>query len=114
MNYLLTGLLFFIIGQTIIWFQTNGQFIWPWFKDNTLILSMVGGTIISFFFIKGTYFLATHFDGMLWPGRFIGFASGILVFSICTYVFLGEGLNLKTLISLILATTLIFIQLFWK
>lgn len=114
MNYLFAGISFFIIGQIFIWFQTNGQFVWPWFKDNTLLLSIVGGTIISFFFIKGTYFLATHFEGLLWPGRFIGFALGIVVFAICTYTFLGEGINLKTAISLLLATSLIFIQLFWK
>ena len=111
---LLLGILLFILGQTLIWFQTNGQFIWPWFKENPLILSVVGGTVISYLFIKGTYFLATHFEGLLWPGRFIGFSIGIFVFGICTYAFLNEGLNMKTIVSLVLSTAVVLIQIFWK
>jgi hypothetical protein len=74
----------------------------------------MGGTLISYIFIKGTSLVAEHFDGQLWPGRFIGQASGILIFASLTFIFMNEGINAKTGISLILAAILIGIQIFWK
>ena len=74
----------------------------------------MGGTIISYVFIKGTALVAEHFDGLLWPGRFLGQSTGIVVFAAMTFIFLNEGINSKTLISLILAAILIGIQIFWK
>ena len=114
MRNLIYGLLLFVIAQSIIWIQTNGQFVWPWFKKNPLLVSLMGGTLISYIFIKGTWLVAEHFDGQLWPGRFIGQASGILIFSLMTWFFLNEGINLKTGISLVLAAILICIQIFWR
>jgi len=114
MKNLIYGVLLFIVAQSIIWIQTNGQFVWPWFKKNPLLVSLMGGTLISYVFIKGTWLVAEHFDGQLWPGRFIGQASGILIFALMTWFFLNEGINTKTMVSLILATILIGIQIFWK
>jgi hypothetical protein len=111
---LLLGIFFYLIGQILIWFQTNGQFISPWVKRNPLIVSAIGGTIISYMFIRATALIAEYYDGMIWPGRFIGFAAGIISFAYLTRVFMGEGLNIKTLISLGLALTLIAVQIFWK
>lgn len=104
----------FLVGQTLIWFQTNGQFLWSWFAKNPLILSLVGGTTISYAFIAATKFAYEHFDGLLWPGRFLGFALGISSYAILTWIFMGEGINLKTLTSLILSIGIICVQLFWK
>jgi len=111
---LIYGLLFYFVGQTIIWFQSNGQFIWPWFKNNPIILSIFSGSIVSYMFILGTQYLYTYFGGIVWPGRFIGFSIGIFIFALFAWYFLGEGVNMKTLISLVLAGMLIAIQLFWK
>jgi len=111
---LLAGMLLFLAGQTLIWFQTNGQFINVFAKKNPLILSIVGGTIISYMFIKATALIAGYYDGALWPGRFIGFSMGISSFAFLTWYFMGEGINLKTWVSLGLALTLICVQLFWK
>ena len=114
MKNLIYGLLLFTLAQAIIWIQTNGQFVWPWFKRNPFLVSLAGGTIISYVFIKGTWLVAEYFDGQLWPGRFIGQASGIVIFAVMTWFFLNEGINTKTTISLVLATILIGIQIFWK
>ena len=100
-------MLLFFGGQTLIWFQTNGQFFNSFAKKNPMLLSVVGGTIISYMFIKATALIAGHYGGELWPGRFIGFSLG-------TWYFMGEGINLKTWISLGLAFALIAVQLFWK
>jgi Kef-type K+ transport system membrane component KefB len=88
--------------------------MWPWFKKNPFIVALMGGTLVSYMFIKATAFVASYYDGLIWPGRFIGFAIGILSFALLTNYFMNEGVNAKTFISLILATAIIAIQLFWK
>jgi hypothetical protein len=114
MKNLIWGLVMFTVAQTLIWIQTNGQFVWPWFKKNPLIISILGGTVISYVFIKGTALVAEYFDGQLWPGRFLGQASGIVVFTVLTFALLNEGINTKTGVSLMLAIILLLIQIFWK
>ena len=98
----------------MIWFQTDGQFIWPWFKKNPILIAAIGGSTISYIFIIATRLIAEYYDGQIWPGRFIGFAMGMLSFGILTYFMMGESLNTKTIVSLFLAVMLICVQLFWK
>ena len=111
---LVYGFLLFILGQGLIWIQTNGQFLWPWFKKNPWPIAIGFGSIISYILIYATRYVVEHFDGLLWPGRFIGFASGMVIFAALTYLFLGEGITTKTMISLGLAFALICVQLFVK
>ena len=66
------GLFLYFLSHIIIWFQVNGQFIWPWAKDNPWVMAIL------------------------------------------TWYMLGEGINLKTMTSLILATGLVCVQVFWK
>jgi hypothetical protein len=103
----------FLMGQTLIWFQVNGQFLWPWFKRNPLILSLIGGTIISYSFIIATEYAVEHF-GVLWPGRFLGFSLGIITYAFLTWWIMGEGITYKTAVSLFLSMGIICVQLFWK
>ena len=110
---LLIGVVLILIGQIGIWFQTNGQFVWPWFKNNVFLLCLFG-IPISWLYIEATRLSFIAFDGLIWPGRLLGFAMGMLTFAVCANVFLGEGLTPKTIVSLILATALTCIQVFWK
>lgn len=114
MRGLVYGTLLFVIGQSLIWFQTNGQFLWPWFKRNPFMVSLIAGTGISYMFIIATRYVATYYDGLLWPGRFIAFGTGMVSFTLLTWYFLNEGLNMKTLVSLVLALCLVTIQILWK
>jgi len=114
MTKLLWAFLLFALGQTLIWVQTNGQFVWPWFKKNPLTVSIVMGIPISYILIFGTRFIVEYYEGLLWPGRFIAFGTGIISFAFLTWWFMGEGITLKTIVSLFLACSLIGIQLFWK
>ena len=103
----------FLFVHILTWFQLNGQFIWPWFKDNVFLLCLLG-IPISWGYIEATRLGFIAFDGMLWPGRLLGFGMGMLSFAVLAYIFLGEGLTAKTITSLVLATVLVFIQVFWK
>ena len=114
MNQLTLAIVLFTICQSLIWFQTNGQFLWKWFEKNPIILSIGMGSIISYMFIFATKNVVEHFDGLLWPGRFIAFGVGMIAFFVLTWIFLGEGITLKTAISLLLATALVCIQILWK
>ena len=114
MRNLFFGIALYVVGQSLIWVQTNGQFVWPWFKRNPLPIALMGGTLISYMFIKATAFLVEYYDGQLWPSRFIGQALGIISFSTLTFLFLGEGINTKTGISLFLALCIMAVQVFWK
>ncbi len=113
-NGILYGILLYILGQSLIWIQTNGQFVWKWVSDHPLFMSVFMGIPISYMFIIATKLTVTHFDGQLWPSRFIGFSIGIICFAILTYFLKGEGMNAKTLTCCLMALTIISIQLFWK
>ena len=103
----------FLLVQVVTWFQLNGQFFSPWFKNNVFLLCIFG-IPISWLYIEATRLGFIAFDGLIWPGRLLGFAAGIFTFALCANVFMGEGLNTKTMVSLILATILTLIQVFWK
>ena len=114
MNHsVITGLLLYFLTHVIIWFQVNGQFVWPWAKDHPWTMSLLGFPI-SYILIIATKYIVAGFDGLLWPGRLVGFGTGMIIMGILTWVILGEGISTKTLISLILATTLVALQVFWK
>jgi hypothetical protein len=113
MGNILIGITLFLLMHIAIWIQINGQFVWPWFKENTILLSLFG-LPISYVLIIATKYIVAGFDGVLWPGRFIGFGAGMIVMALFTWYFLGEGLTTKTLASLLIATGLVCMQVFWK
>ena len=114
MKKLLLGTLLFFAGQIMIWYQTNGQFKWEWCEKNPFAMAVIFSIPISFAFIIATKYVVGFFDGQLWPGRFIGFATGMVSFGILTALHMSEGINAKTMISLVLAITLVLVQIFWK
>ena len=96
------------ITQIFIWFQLNGQLKWDWFKDNYFILSLLG-VPISYALIVSTKIGYQGF-GELWPIRLLGFATGMISFPIITYLILGEGITIKTGLSIILAIIIMILQ----
>ncbi len=110
----LLGLLYMIIGQILVWFQTNAQFLWPKAKDYTIWLSLTIGVAISYFFIKGVGFIAEASEGQIWPSRIIPSATGTLIFALMTWLILNQGISTKTAVCLCLSFIIIGIQLFWK
>lgn len=111
-NIAIAFILFFV-AQAMIWYQTNGQFISNWVKERPAVVALMG-VPISYILIYATRYVVAGFDGQLWPGRLIGFSSGMLIMAMCTYVHLGESITLKTGVTLILALIIVLIQLYWK
>ena len=103
----------FLFVQVITWFQLNGQFLYKSFQKHEWVVA-AAGVILSFFYIWGTKYTVEAFSGLLWPGRFIGFGVGMVIYAIMVSYFFNEGINLKTMTSLILATGLVCVQVFWK
>ena len=107
------GALLFLLGQILVWYQINGQFLSEWMKKHPLLVSCLG-IPISYTYIWATHHLVIAFDGQLWPQRLIGFAMGITSFAFLTWFHLNEALTAKTAVTLALALLIVLIQVFWK
>ena len=110
---LIIAIALFAVGQAIIWYQTNSQFLWDWAYDRPFIVALIG-VPVSYLFIYATRYTYIAYDGALWPGRLLGFASGMVIMAALTYLYFKEGINIKTGISLVLALTILMVQIFWK
>jgi len=110
---LITGTLLFLLGQTLVWYQINGQFISEWVKARPWLMSCLG-IPISFIYIYATKYTPEAFDGDLWPQRLIGFSMGMISFAVLTFIHLNQTITLKTAITLALATAIVVIQIVWK
>jgi|TARA_B100001094_G_scaffold200039_1_gene194109 hypothetical protein len=108
------GLVLFLIGQILAWYQTNGQFISSWIKENPLLVALIGGIPVGYSYILGTTYIVSAFNGELWPSRLLGFAMGVVAFTFLAYAHLGETVTTKTLVTLLLAFAIVLIQVFWK
>ena len=100
-----------LIAAGIALFQLQGHYVWP---DKPFLKSMwwVYSTslIIAPLFFYSTKWSYEHF-GAFWNMRLAGFGIGTLVFGTLTWVLIGEIPTLKTIISLLLAISIILIQL---
>jgi|TARA_R110000772_G_scaffold72255_1_gene157681 hypothetical protein len=112
-KYIINSALLFTLGQCIVWIQVNGPILWPWAKTWQWALALLG-IPITYIFMEATRLAVHGFQGEFWPGRFVSFVSGIVIFTAMTYLFRGEGVSAKTATCLILAFSIIIIQLFWK
>lgn len=92
-----------------IWFQLNGQLVWKWFRDNTLLMCLCGMPI-SYGWLKFTQMGYEGF-GEVWPIRLLGFATGMISFPILTWFLMGEGLTIKSIISILLSIIIVILQL---
>ena len=107
------GTLLFLLGQTLVWYQINGQFISTWMKEHPIAVSFLG-VPISYVYIYATQYLVEAFNGDLWPQRLIGFSMGMIAFAFLTFIHLNQAITLKTAVTLALATAIVVIQIIWK
>jgi len=110
-KYIVLTIGIFLLNNILIWYQLNSQLVWDWAKGtkSMLIMSLLG-IPISLLFWYATKWGYIGF-GNLWAVRFVGFATSMLTFPIMTYLYLGEAITLKTLITIILAFIIMLLQL---
>ena len=113
-NDLVIGVVLFFVAHLLTFFQLNGQFLKnDWFRKNEFLVAL-SGVILSYFYMYGTKYTVSGTDGLLWPARFIGFSIGMLIYAVLVNYHFAEGMNTKTVVSLILCLILLGVQFFWK
>ena len=102
------------LGQTFVWFQTNSQLVWDWWKDKPVIAALFSLWLIALSFWYGTKYIYEA-TGELWTARYVAFGISYLIFPFLTYYFLGESIfTAKTMVCTGLAIIIVCIQFFWK
>ena len=110
-KYILITIGIFLINNILIWYQLNSQLVWEWAKGSkSMWLMSILGVPISLLFWYGTKIGYEGF-GNLWAVRFVGFATSMLTFPIMTWLYLGEVITLKTIITILLAIIIMILQL---
>jgi hypothetical protein len=112
MDFIL-GLIYGIFAQLFTFIQLQGQFKYTWMSQNPIIMAMFGFPL-SLLYLTSVKHMVTYFDGNLWPSRLVGFAIGIIVFTLMSWTWFKEPISLKTGICLILSLMILGVQTFWK
>lgn len=113
MNKLLLGILFGSLGQVLSFLQLQGSIKFGWYQKYPIMV-ILSSIPSMWLFIKSVEYFIDAFNGELWPSRMIGFGIGIITFVIMSWFIFKEPITLKTFICLILACTILGIQIFWK
>ena len=110
MNYTI-GILYGLAAQILTFIQLQGYVKYQTFKDHTWLV-LLGGVPLAWLYIQSIKYLVLAADGEIWPSRLIGFGIGMIVFTAMAYFMFGEPITLKTVISVLLAITIVCIQVF--
>jgi multidrug transporter EmrE-like cation transporter len=110
---LIIGVLYGIVGQVLSFLQLQGSVKWNWFEKYP-ILVLLSAIPSTFFYIKSVDNLVQYANGELWPSRLIGFGIGIIIFTTLSWILFNENISLKTFVCLVLAVSIILVQIFWK
>ena len=110
-KYIVITIALFLLNNVLIWYQLNSQLVWDWAKGtkSMWIMSLMG-IPISLLFWYATKIGYIGF-GNLWAVRFMGFATSMMTFPVMTYLYLGEAITLKTIVTIILAIIIMLLQL---
>ena len=112
-NKLLLGVFYGLLGQIGSFFQLQGAIKYNW-HEKYLWLILLVSIPICWVYIKSVHYLILGFSGQIWPSRLIGFAIGIMVFTLMSVFLFRETFTFKTLICLFLGFCILLIQLFMK
>ena len=110
-KYIVLAIGIFFLNNILIWYQLNSQLVWDWAKGtkSMWIMSLMGIPISLLFW----YATKIGYEGFgnLWAVRFMGFATSMLTFPVMTWLYLGETITLKTLVTILLAFIIMLLQL---
>lgn len=101
------------LGQIGSFFQLQGAIKLGWY-EKYLWLILLSSVPVSYLYIKAVNLYVQGFNNELWPSRLIGFALGVVVFTVLSTTLFKEPMTLKTIVCLILALSIVGVQVFWK
>ena len=107
MSKLIYAIVLIALAQITNFFHLNAQFEWDWAKSHWFILLF--GIPIGYLFYYSSRFSYEHF-GHIWNIRMIGFGVGNIIFGILSWMLLNEVPTPRIIISLLLAFTIILIN----
>ena len=111
---LIMATILFVVGQTVTWFSTYGQFVWEWADKNPIIVALITAIPAQLCFIYGVKY-AYEFFSSGWGPRFYIFSLSFLVMPVLFWYFMGEAFfTAKNMLSFMLATMIILIQMKMK
>jgi len=102
--------LIFCVLHAMVWFGTVYQFAADTSYERALLICVllsIPTSVVSFYACRWAYDILES----AWSVRLFGFAAGYLVFPFLTWVILDESpFNFKTIVSIILAVTIVVVQ----
>jgi multidrug transporter EmrE-like cation transporter len=107
------GIFYGILGQIFSFMQLQGSVKYNWFQKYP-ILVLISAIPSTWLYIKSVEHLVAWGGGQLWPSRLIGFGIGIIIFVTLSMILFKEPLTLKTITCLLLAVSILLVQIFWK
>lgn len=113
MQHLISGILYGLIGQILSFMQLQGSIKYGWTEKYLWIILLVGIPNTWLYMQSVSHFISA-FNGELYPSRLLGFAIGIIVFSLMGWILFSEGITVKTFVCLLLASAIVLIQILWK
>lgn len=113
MNKLVIGILYAIVAQVLTFFQLQGSIKLNLLQRFPVAIYAISIPMTWLYITSVKYFIET-FNGDVWPSRLLGFAVGIVVFTILTEILFKEPFTMKTFVTLLLSIIIICIQIFWK
>ena len=113
MNRLLVGIVYGILGQVLSFLQLQGSIKYGWYAKYPIIV-LLSSIPATWLYLKSVEAFVEMFNGELWPSRLIGFGIGIIIFVTLSMILFKEPLTLKTLTCLLLAASILLVQIFWK
>ena len=112
-NKIFIATILMIFGQIGTFLQLQGAVKYGWYEKYFWLILLLS-VPIQYLYIKSVNLYILGFGGQIWPSRLLGFATGILVFTIMSLVLFKEHMTLKTVISLFLALAIVGVQIFFK
>lgn len=110
---ILIGILFGIIGQVGTFFQLQVSYKMGWYEKYPWIV-VLASVPLGWLYIMSVRNFITGFNGQIYPSRLLGFSIGIVIFVFLSYFLFNEALNLKNILSILLAFVIVLVQLFIK
>lgn len=101
------------MAQIGTFLQLQGNVKYGWYEKYPLIV-LLSSIPLGWLYIQSVKQFTIGFEGSIWPSRLIGFSIGIMVFTTMSSLMFKEPMTLKTLVCLLLAFSILLIQLFWK